>query len=91
MSKFGSATFNSIQTRVCRPQMNTGKQRFLMAWEDNSFKDYQPKIENWYARGNIIQGFHPLGDSGAIFKYKVVILEILSFTDVAAVVWTNTI
>ena len=39
----------------------------------------------------LFEDFIPLGDMVAIFKYKVAILESFSFTDVAAVVWTNTV
>ena len=31
----------------------------LEPWEDDPFKDYQLEVENWYARGNIVRGFHP--------------------------------
>ena len=51
-------------------------------------KTLSQKLKTVTREAILFEDFIPLGDRGAIFKYKVAILESFSFTDVAAVVWT---
>ena len=54
-------------------------------------KNTSQKLKTGTGEAILFDDFVPLGDTGAIFKYKVAILESFSCADAAAVVWTSTI